>query len=432
MDSNNRRKCPYCQSSFTTKYYGRHRKICQGANNVGFLTDSSDEEDFIRNIQSIQQPHTVNDIQAETISGLADCNVTFSDGESSEDEEYIGEDEYNELINLVIEQNNKSNEGNDSLHIIVKLFCLCLALWQYVFGITDTALESLLKLLNAFFHMSNDFFNGAFGLLLTMVPSSLYMFFKILHNETEDKFTRYVVCIKCYNIYNIEDCHTLIRGEKVPRNCSHVPFPNHPQRARRGPCNQPLLEKLKTQSGKEILQPLKIYCYRSIEYSLSKLLARKDFEKACEEWRNRENYDDVMSDVYDGRIWKKFSQPENGFFVNKGSYGLMINVDWFCPYKHVRSYSVGAIYAVLMNLPRKERFKRKNVILIGLIPSMKKEPPLNTFLQPLVSELKVAWEQGFQIKSYESPRTAKMFKLALLLVGCDIPACRKLCGFLGR
>ena len=34
--------------------------------------------------------------------------------------------------------------------------------------------------------------------------------------------------------------------------------------------------------------------------------------------------------------------------------------------------------------------------------------------------------------SYKSPQTLKCFKLALLCVGCDIPASRKLCGFLGH
>ncbi len=38
------------------------------------------------------------------------------------------------------------------------------------------------------------------------------------------------------------------------------------------------------------------------------------------------------------------------------NYGLMLNVDWFQPYKHV-SDSIGAIYLSVMNLSREERFK---------------------------------------------------------------------------
>ena len=61
---------------------------------------------------------------------------------------------------------------------------------------------------------------------------------------------------------------------------------------------------------------------------------------------------------------------------------LMMNVDWFQPYD-CEQYSVGAIYLLVMNLPRSERFKRENVILFGLIPGPH-EPSLsiNSFLKP--------------------------------------------------
>ena len=48
-------------------------------------------------------------------------------------------------------------------------------------------------------------------------------------------------------------------------------------------------------------------------------------------------------------------------------YYLTMNMDFFQPYKHLQ-YSVGAIYCTLMNLPRTERYKVENVLLIGLIP----------------------------------------------------------------
>lgn len=51
----------------------------------------------------------------------------------------------------------------------------------------------------------------------------------------------------------------------------------------------------------------------------------------------------------------------------------------------------------------------------------------NSFIEPIVEELREAWH-GFSLKSYKS-KTPVIFKLALLCVGCDIPASRKLCGF---
>lgn len=52
----------------------------------------------------------------------------------------------------------------------------------------------------------------------------------------------------------------------------------------------------------------------------------------------------------------------------------MLNVDFFQPYKHVHD-SYGAIYLTIMNLPRSERFKQQNVIVIvGIIPAFEHEP----------------------------------------------------------
>ena len=55
-------------------------------------------------------------------------------------------------------------------------------------------------------------------------------------------------------------------------------------------------------------------------------------------------------------------------------------------------YSVGAIYLVIQNLPRNVRYKKENIILVGIIPGPK-EPKgsVNSFLRPLIEELKEFW-----------------------------------------
>ena len=95
-----------------------------------------------------------------------------------------------------------------------------------------------------------------------------------------------------------------------------------------------------------------------------------------------------MSDIHDGRVWKDF-QSWNGvpFLSGDNSYGLMMNIDWFQPFKRSQ-YSMGAIYLAVMNLPRHLRFKSENMILVGLIPGPNKPKlSINTFLKPLVDEL---------------------------------------------
>jgi hypothetical protein len=109
----------------------------------------------------------------------------------------------------------------------------------------------------------------------------------------------------------------------------------------------------------------------------------------------------------------------------------MLNIDWFNPYKH-SPYSVGAIYMVVTNLPRSERFKKENVILVGLIHGPA-EPPIhmNSYLNPLVEELKTLWTDGLKVTSPDFPEFVTI-RAALICSACDIPACRKVLGFCGH
>ena len=60
---------------------------------------------------------------------------------------------------------------------------------------------------------------------------------------------------------------------------------------------------------------------------------------------------------------------------------------------------------------------------------MSKETSTNAFLESLVGELEVAWNDEFMLKSLLIQRK-ECFRIALICVGCDIPASRKLCRFL--
>ena len=53
-----------------------------------------------------------------------------------------------------------------------------------------------------------------------------------------------------------------------------------------------------------------------------------------------------------------------------------------------------------------------------------------TFVAPLVEELKKTWNEGLESYSMISKNMEQVF-LSLICLECDIPASRKLCGFLG-
>ena len=106
---------------------------------------------------------------------------------------------------------------------------------------------------------------------------------------------------------------------------------------------------VKTSSGKTVLVPIKTYCYKPLKESLEELVSREGFEENCEQWRHREVKENVYGDVYDGGIWKNFNKSNNNYFDQPRNYAFMLNVDCFCPFKHVKSVSLGAIYLVCLN-----------------------------------------------------------------------------------
>ena len=138
-----------------------------------------------------------------------------------------------------------------------------------------------------------------------------------------------------------------------------------------------------------------------------------------------------LGDIYDGRIWHEFnSLIGHNFLSAPMSYLLTLNVDWFQPFLHTQ-YSVGAMYLTIQNLPRNIRCKEENVILVGVLPGPS-EPRLamNSYLSPFVEELKQGWERGFAVTTSEGVQVR--IRVALTCIACDIPASRKVSGFIGH
>ncbi|OAD76872.1 hypothetical protein PHYBLDRAFT_102304, partial [Phycomyces blakesleeanus NRRL 1555(-)] len=81
------------------------------------------------------------------------------------------------------------------------------------------------------------------------------------------------------------------------------------------------------------------------------------------------------------------------------------------------------------NLPRSERFKAENTILVGLMPRPKepKSEEINHYIKPLVDKM-IQLYLGIQIPTYQQTDGATV-RAALLMVACDIPAARKTSGF---
>lgn len=295
--------------------------------------------------------------------------------------------------------------------------------------VPDSALNRLLKFLHTFFCVLGRF-SGFIAAMVTHFPATLYQLKKTL--PFAHQFKQFVVCPKCWKIYHYGECVVSSGSHKSSKGCNHVRYPNHPYPSGRRECGHHLLKSVSLLSGKKLLYPFKLYCYKSLQSSLQELLLLPGFHESCQHWRSR-NTSERLSDVYDGKVWNTFlTISEEPFLECPFNLALMLNIDWFQPYKHTIS-SVGAIYLTIMNLPRALRFKRNNVILLALIPGPS-EPKhdINTLLEPLVKELTKLWA-GIMMEVHDGTSVVKrVVRGALLCCACDLPAGRKVCGFLGH
>ena len=249
---------------------------------------------------------------------------------------------------------------------------------------------------------------------------------------TDDDFEQLVCCPKCFHTYVELRKWTVYRHSKPDDFlCEHIKFPRHPQESRRSKCGSTLLKTVTT--GCSIfLRPLKVYPYRSILVSLNDLLMRVDTLKLCNEWFTRKSTNpQAMVDVYDGQIWKDFLNVNGRPFLSQANnLALSLNVDWFRPFRHTQ-YSIGVLYIVILNLPREIRYLPENVIIAGVVPGpTEPSKTMNSLLEPVVKDLLALWDGVYFKLSWL--RVPVRIRAVLLCISCDIPACRKVCGFLGH
>jgi hypothetical protein len=177
-----------------------------------------------------------------------------------------------------------------------------------------------------------------------------------------------------------------------------------------------------------------VYLFAGIRQQLMAFYNRPNFENFLRHWLNRTNSDEILSDIYDGQIWKSFKETNDenspNFFRNETAdshLGLMINLDWFQPYDGT-IHSTGVIYAAICNLPRYIRFKRENLLILGLLPGPNEVSlhKINHYLAPIVDELESLWNGIILNKTDNCPNGKKIWA-TLILVSCDVPAARKIC-----
>ena len=322
---------------------------------------------------------------------------------------------------------SRSSSSIQWLTSLVQWFLYFILLWQAICKISDSGLEWLLHFMSQFFHVLGTACNSEYlSRMALMFPTSLYLLRKFVVLDRDD-FTKLAVCPKCDTLYRLDRCTTRVGNRIASAICTNKKF----KKGRSKECGTLLARKVILSDGKTCFYPFKLYCFNSVINELEAILTRPGVPEMCEQWRECSSEDDLMADVYDGLIWKDvLKYGDSDFLSAPRNLAFAINVDWFQPFKRRKDRSVGVIYLVILNLPREERYKWENIIVASIIPEMSKEPrSLNSFLQPIVDELKVLWK-GVRLKTSQS-RVELTYRAAILFASADLPAVRKLCGFKG-
>jgi len=316
--------------------------------------------------------------------------------------------------------------ANGRYRVWWRLFLLLRA-WTLIFGVSTRCSEMLYRIMKLMIPQMK------IGISNFIVDKTLGL------DRQNDAFVAYASCPKCYHVTTIRDAYHLDQknGHQVSNRCENVLLRNHKQERFRV-CGEILMRhagSLDEPSG--ALVPFLTYAYRPVKTRLVELLNRPGLEKMCERWRDRDVPAGQYGDIYDGAVWREEFQYVGGvpFLAVKGAgnYALAIFCDWFQPWKRVQ-YSVGVLFACLLNLPREERHKKDNLFVIGVFPGgTEKNLNLNSLLRPFVDEMKELHPKrgGVRMATHEVPEGHNVAVVCMMAV-CDLPAGKKLAGFVNH
>ena len=256
----------------------------------------------------------------------------------------IEDDDLEQNVNFDAPESGYGDDDSDTPNINIDQGFAWIVYWilkyQERYRLSDVATNSLIKFIRYLLisHDKNTY---------STFPTSLYMARKLF--GIGDQIIKYATCPTCCKLYSVNKLPT-----DKPSHCSFQNFPNHPMANYRSPCGAVITKQVPTNQG-IIYRPALIFPIVNIKRQLQRLYNKKGFEESCRKWAARPNNDHELSDIYDGRIWKEFKDPNEDrlFFrhdVSDSNLGIMLNLDWFQPFDNSQ-HSVGVIYGVICNLP---------------------------------------------------------------------------------
>ena len=96
---------------------------------------------------------------------------------------------------------------------------------------------------------------------------------------------------------------------------------------------------------------------------------------------------DQIRDVFDGDLYRKFHVDDLKLFQDSHDIAFHLTLDGF-QLANMRHHEVTPVILINLNLPPEERYKKVNILASTIIPGPNKPKDLDSFLRPLVEELK--------------------------------------------
>ena len=326
----------------------------------------------------------------------------LEESDDSDTEDDFDDDQIDAMLDVTRLQHQNREEWQ-------QVFYKTLRVWQVIFGVSQNAIRILLSILYTFLQLAGQD-------LIKKPPNSGDAINRVVPVDP-DLVEMKTACLKCKTLYAEEETYDDNIGPdgkrtRTPKLCSYQEIP-HGFGDESNECGN----KLAKQKTNEHTKSLDKVPYARIAVQLRKMFQRPGFKEACQKWRTRANWlpKDVMADVYDGDVWQQDKWVE---FWDESEYnvGLQLNLDWLEPHKSAQ-YSLGAIYLVILNLPRDIRYKRENIILVATLPdSSEHVGTTSRLVLPMVQQLIRLWDGEEEV----IPGSGGELRCSRLLLICQL------------
>ena len=185
-------------------------------------------------------------------------------------EEYIEDDA---LANNMIEDIAPDDEiigiqnASEKSLILVQWIILFLLTLQSAYQLSSAALNCAIKFFKQLFTVLS-YSSPEMTDLAQAFPTTYHVCCKKFVSQI--KFSRFVVCRKCYSLYTLKDCLVGHEHNQKSKICQFKAYPNHPHERMRQSCQTTLLKTVELASGKTFFYPVLMYCYVGIQNSLQR------------------------------------------------------------------------------------------------------------------------------------------------------------------